>query len=164
MMLNIRFYYTRSVISPIWFGLHAGPRTTQSLILKTYWIISLRSVLHCQIHNCVKCLRFSASPLQPLMADLPPSRFQTVRAFQSAGIDFAVSFSAKLNSTRNARSTKGYLALFVCKTTKAVHFELVSELNIASLLAAFNRFASRRGLHHDVYSVNGTTFVGAARH
>ncbi|XP_045449608.1 uncharacterized protein LOC123658209 [Melitaea cinxia] len=44
---------------------------------------------------------------------------------------------------------------------KAVHLELVTDLSKDAFLAAFNRFISRRGKPQNIYSDNGTTFVGA---
>ncbi|XP_018406148.1 PREDICTED: uncharacterized protein LOC108782372 [Cyphomyrmex costatus] len=44
---------------------------------------------------------------------------------------------------------------------KAVHLEAVSDLTTEAFLNAFKRFISRRGKPTDVYSDNGTNFVGA---
>ncbi|KYN50050.1 hypothetical protein ALC62_00077, partial [Cyphomyrmex costatus] len=54
-----------------------------------------------------------------------------------------------------------YLAIFICLATKAVHFELVSDLTATAFLNALKRFISRRGKCITLYSDNGTTFVGA---
>lgn len=143
-------------------SLHSGPRTTQSIILQKFWIISLRSLLRSRIRNCLTCFRFRTSPVQPLMASLPSHRVTPLRAFQAVGVDFAGPFNVKINNLRNSRSVKGYLCIFVCMSTKAVHLECVSDLTTDAFLAAFDRFISRRGLPSDVYSDNGTNFVGAA--
>ena len=45
--------------------------------------------------------------------------------------------------------------------TKAVHIEVTSDLSTDGFLAAFRRFTSRRGIPSEVYSDNGTNFVGA---
>jgi hypothetical protein len=62
---------------------------------------------------------------------------------------------------RGHKSYKAYIALFVCMATKAVHLEVVSDLTTTAFLLAYRRFVSRRGLCAEVYSDNGTTFVGA---
>ena len=58
---------------------------------------------------------------------------------------------------------KTYICIFVCFSTKAVHLEPVSYLTIEAFLAAFTRFAARRGCPSHVFSDNGTNFVGANR-
>lgn len=144
-------------------SLHGGPRIVQSLIQQKYWIISLRNLLRHRIHKCVRCLRFNAKPSQPLMADLPATRFSQIRAFFKVGVDFGGPFNVKEHNRRNAKCTKGYLCLFVCLSTKAVHLELVSDLSTPAFLAAFDRFIARRGLPSDIYSDNGTNFYGGFR-
>lgn len=51
--------------------------------------------------------------------------------------------------------------MFICLTVKAIHIECVDGLSTDAFLAAFRRFVSRRGLPSDMYSDNGTNFVGA---
>ncbi|XP_071580298.1 uncharacterized protein, partial [Temnothorax nylanderi] len=59
--------------------------------------------------------------------------------------------------------SKHYVAVFVCLATKAIHLESVEDYSTDGFLAAFQRFVSRRGLPSDMYSDNGTNFVGADR-
>ncbi|GFW69178.1 integrase catalytic domain-containing protein [Trichonephila clavipes] len=61
------------------------------------------------------------------------------------------------------KSTKGYIALFVCLATKAVNIEAVGDLTTDSFIAALRRFSARRGAPRHIYSDNGTNFVGARR-
>ncbi|CAI6358506.1 unnamed protein product [Macrosiphum euphorbiae] len=60
---------------------HSGPRVMISLILRQYWIIAIRSVVHEVVTKCYACVRLAAKPPQPLMADLPAARVQQVRPF-----------------------------------------------------------------------------------
>ena len=55
------------------------------------------------------------------------------------------------------------MCLFVCFATKAIHLEAVSSLSTPAFLAAFSRFFARRGCPKDMYSDNGTNFVGASK-
>ncbi|KAL0809309.1 hypothetical protein ABMA28_011520 [Loxostege sticticalis] len=47
--------------------------------------------------------------------------------------------------------------------TRAVHIEVVSDLTAQGFLAAFRRFVSRRGHCSQIWSDNGTNFVGASK-
>ncbi|XP_039285255.1 uncharacterized protein LOC120351528 [Nilaparvata lugens] len=144
-------------------NLHVGPHTTQSLVARKYWIISARNLIRSRLHHCVRCTRMRAQPQQPIMSDLPHFRVNASSVFVHVGVDFAGPFNMKCSSLKKPRVYKGYLALFICLAVKAVHLEYVSELTTESFLAAFDRFASRRGLPSHVYSDNGLNFVGAAK-
>lgn len=55
------------------------------------------------------------------------------------------------------------MCIFVCFCTKAVHLELVSSLTTEAFLATLKRFIARRGKPSDIFSDNGTNFVGAVK-
>ncbi|GFT68630.1 integrase catalytic domain-containing protein [Trichonephila clavipes] len=69
----------------------------------------------------------------------------------------------KCNKGRGTKSTNGYIALFVCLATKAVHIEAVGDLTTDSFIAALCSFSARRGAPRHIYSDNGTNFVGVCR-
>lgn len=52
--------------------------------------------------------------------------------------------------------------MFVCLSTRAIHLEVVTDYSASAFLAAFHRFAARRGLPSRMCSDQGTTFVGAS--
>ncbi|XP_065356163.1 uncharacterized protein LOC135950555 [Calliphora vicina] len=97
------------------------------------------------------------------MAALPMSRTIISRPFNITGVDFAGPFDIRNYIGRACLITKGYVCVFVCFANKAIHLEAVSSLSTLAFLAAFSRFVSRRGYPKDVYSDNGTNFVGASR-
>lgn len=47
--------------------------------------------------------------------------------------------------------------------TKAVHLEIVSDMTTDAFLNAFKRFIGRRGKPANMFSDNGTNFIGANR-
>lgn len=145
------------------FSCHSGTRLMISLILRQFWILSVRRVIGIEIKSCVTCVRLSAVNPQPVMADLPPSRVVQCRPFSKVGIDFAGPLRMKELKLRKAREYKVYISVFVCMTVKAVHLEIVTDLSTTAFLAAFDRFVARRGLPTDIYSDCGTNFVGALR-
>jgi hypothetical protein len=83
--------------------------------------------------------------------------------FLTTGVDFAGPINMRKGSTRSKTVQRCYIAIFMCFTTKAKHIELVTDLTSQAFIAALRRFTARRGHVHDMYSDNGTTFVGASR-
>ncbi|XP_044747591.1 uncharacterized protein LOC123308803 [Coccinella septempunctata] len=98
------------------------------------------------------------------MGNLPKSRFSTIKAFLHCGCDYAGPFTiAPMRKYRGQKTSKAYICLFVCHSTKAVHLELANDLSYESFLAALQRFIARRGRCTDLYCDNGTNFVGTNR-
>ncbi|GFS57781.1 integrase catalytic domain-containing protein [Trichonephila clavipes] len=95
------------------------------------------------------------------MGNLPKHRVMLEISFFSCRIDYAGPVLIKCNKGRGTKSTKGYIALFVCLATKAVHIEAVGDLTTDSFIAALRRFSPRRGAPRHIYSDNGTSFVRA---
>ena len=97
------------------------------------------------------------------MGDLPEERIDVpTRAFKNMGLDFAGPFYASQAARPEVRTKPTWLCLFVCFASKAVHFEFVSDITTLKCMAAIRRFVSRRGCPSQVFSDNGTNFVGAA--
>ena len=91
--------------------------------------------------------------------------FQTTpcRPFTRTGVDYAGPFNVRVSPGRGQKRYKGYVAIFVCCVTRAIHIEFVSEYTSEAFLAACQRFKNRRGLPAHIYSDNGTTFQGAEK-
>lgn len=115
------------------------------------------------VRQCVTCARYRANSPNQLMGQLPASRVTPSRAFLHCGVDFAGPISIRVSKGRGNKSYKGYICLFVCMATKAIHLEAVSDLTSQSFIAAFKRLVARRGHVSDMWSDNGTNFVGAAK-
>jgi hypothetical protein len=143
--------------------LHAGTQLCTSFIRQRYWVMDVWRAVRAAIHTCVTCIRYSKRTAEQLMGNLPVHRVTMQRAFQSAGVDYAGPISIKARAGRSKIIEKGYLAIFVCTATKAIHVEVVSDLTALAFLSAFVRFTARRGHCSHLYSDNGTTFVGANR-
>lgn len=141
---------------------HAAPQNTLANFRLRYWPIDGMREVKSVIHQCLICFRFKAKPMTQLMGDLPKERFSITRPFMHTGVDFAGPFHLKPSKVRSKTTLKGYLALFVCLTTKAVHLELVSSLTTDDFLQTLRRFIARRGLPQVIFSDNGTNFQGAS--
>lgn len=115
-------------------------------------------------HACITCFKNKLKILDPIMGDLPKLRVdQPMRSFENADVNYAGPIMMKINSRRSSPLQKAYVCIFVCLATKAVHIELVCDLTTDAFIAALTRFISRRGKCKNMYSDNGTNFVGANR-
>ncbi|XP_029166209.1 uncharacterized protein LOC114937015 [Nylanderia fulva] len=143
--------------------LHGGVQMTLGLLRLRFWVPRGRTVVKQQLHRCVTCTRWRAATPQPPMGNLPRDRVTPTRPFLSTGLDYAGPIFIRTSKGRGHRSQRGYIAVFVCFWSKAIHLEVVSDYSSEAFIAALRRFVSRRGLCTDMYSDCGTTFVGADR-
>ncbi|XP_037942682.1 uncharacterized protein LOC119675547 [Teleopsis dalmanni] len=128
-----------------------------------YWIFGLKNLIKKCIRECVRCTRYKALKQKQLMGDLPEYRVNVSAPFAHCGVDYAGPLLIKCSKGRGQKTFKGYVAVFVCMATKALHLELVSDMTSDSFLAALKRLFARRGKCSHVYSDNGTNFVGASK-
>jgi hypothetical protein len=141
--------------------MHAGTGATLSAIRCKYWPVSGRNSVRQVLRRCISCYRTNPKAMTPVMGNLPACRLQPCRPFIKSGVNYAGPFIIKEGVYKRKRLLKAYIALFVCMTTKAVHIELVSDLTTDAFLATLKRFIARRGIVTDLFSDNGTNFVGA---
>lgn len=157
--------------------MHGGPQACIAILRQRFWIINLRRAVRRFIgQNCTICIRHRKSTAVQLMGQLPAARVTPALPFSRVGIDFAGPFTlrktastaiqlrtaAKYKSTyREPHTTvKGWIVVFVCLVTRAVHLDVVRGLTVEHFLDALIRFTSRRGMCSEIWSDNGTTFVG----
>ncbi|XP_055522990.1 uncharacterized protein LOC129717170 [Wyeomyia smithii] len=123
--------------------LHAGPQLLLSVVRLRFWPLGGRSLARQIIHKCLKCFRSKPSAVP----------------FSRTGVDYFGPVFVRPLPRRPA--VKAYVAIFICLCTKAVHMELVTDLSTERFLQALRRFVGRRGRCSDIFSDNGTNFVGA---
>ena len=58
---------------------------------------------------------------------------------------------------------KRYVALFTCRSSRAIHLEPVKDMGTDSFINSLCRFVCRRGPVRSIQSDNGSNFVGAER-
>ena len=142
-------------------ALHGGFHLTHAYAMRRAWIVGGRTLIKRQLRKCTVCLRTSQRPLQQLMAPLPAARVTPSRPFNRTGVDYAGPYHVLRSKGRGTASSKGYVAVFVCLVTKAIHLELVGDLTTESFLGALSRFIGRRGRPAELWSDNATNFRGA---
>ena len=137
--------------------LHGGTQLTLGMIRQNYWIIGGRTPVRSYILKCVVCARHRGIRAH----QLPTARLTPARAFLNSEVDYAGPISLKSWKGRGHKSYKGWLVIFVCMATSAVHIEIVSDYTSNGFISAYRRFLSRRGTYKTLYSDCGTNFLGA---
>ncbi|XP_062713800.1 uncharacterized protein LOC134290641 [Aedes albopictus] len=154
-------YITRLVVD--WYHRdykHANDETVINEIKQKFHISKLRGRLSFVKKNCSWCRVYKAVPTVPQMASLPPERLTPfVRPFSYVGIDYFGPYLVKIGRA----SVKRWVALFTCLTIRAIHLEIAATLSTDSCKKAIRRFIARRGAPLEVFTDNGTNFVGAGR-
>ncbi|CAH2240150.1 jg20697 [Pararge aegeria aegeria] len=145
--------------------LHGGYAMMMNYLRSRYWIVGLKQLVKKCGRQCVTCTRHKSLTTQPQMGNLPEVRVNPgpPQPFKCSGVDYAGPIQIRTSKGRGHRSYKGYICLFICMKTKAVHLEAVSDLTSSGFLSAFRRFTSRRGKCAEIWSDNGLNFVEAAR-
>lgn len=154
--LLIQHYHSQQVM-------HGGVQITLRALREKYWIIHMRRQVQKLIHKCIVCYRTKKLLLTQRMAELPSFRTRQARPFTFVGTDYAGYFEIKASERKNAPTTKAYIALFMCLTTKAFHLEVACDLSSAEFIMVFENFIARRGIPNTVWSDNATNYIGAER-
>lgn len=109
---------------------------------------------------------FRTKPLinQPIIGNLSAYKIDIQRGFNTCGVDFSGPISIKCSVGRNAPMSKGYICLFICFVSIAVHIELVSDLITNTFIIYSSSSAVfRRGVCKTIFSDNAINFVGVSR-
>lgn len=137
---------------------HSGVEQVVAKVRRLYWIPRIRILAKDVIRNCVDCKIARAKPAVPKIGQLPPAR---VTDFHSVFHITACDYFGPLLIKRGRCREKRWGCLFTCLSIRAIHLELVSSLETDTFILALRRFIARRGPPAEMYSDNGTNFVGA---
>ena len=142
--------------------LHAGVKETLTEVRSSFWLVLGRLFVHHIIHDCVICRKSEGRPYQ----GVPPPpllefRVKWLRPFQFTGVDFAGPLYVKSFPKREGR--KAWLCLYTCAVNRAVHLNLVPDLNTLIFLRRFKWFTSPCGGPAKMISDNGKTFKSASK-
>ncbi|UYV79999.1 hypothetical protein LAZ67_18001367, partial [Cordylochernes scorpioides] len=143
--------------------LHGSVHLMLSTLRQKYLMLRAEDQVKRCIGECVTCCRFIRVTQGQLMSDLPKERLTPGKPFSISVVDYAGPVNLRLSKGRGRKTEKGYICLFVCFMTRAVHLELVTDASTPTFMSAFKRFVARRGHCTRLYSDQKTNFVGAAR-
>ena len=162
-LLNKKHHLTTLIVTDAHHRiLHGGVKDTLTELRSAYWLIRGRQFIRQLIHRCVVCRRQEGRPYQGVISPpLPEYRVRRSRPFQYTGVDFAGPLYIKQSTALN--TTKVWLCLYTCAVTRAVHLDLVSDMNASTFIRSFQRFTARRGIPNKIISDNGKTFKSASK-
>ncbi|KAL0177187.1 hypothetical protein M9458_026081, partial [Cirrhinus mrigala] len=137
--------------------LHPGPERVLVELKRHFWILRGRAAIKkCQL-ACTDCQKWRAQPKIPMMADLPPARLRLYKPpFSSTEMDCFGPFTVKIGR----QTEKRWGIVFKCMTTRCLHLDLLESLDSDAFLMSLRRFIARRGKPFELFSDNGTNFVG----
>ncbi|XP_055641202.1 uncharacterized protein LOC129778361 isoform X1 [Toxorhynchites rutilus septentrionalis] len=137
---------------------HTNRETVMNELRQRFWTPNARTAIRQATNKCVWCRVHRCQPRIPRMAPLPVQRVTPyLRPFSSVGIDYL----GPIEVTVGRRREKRWVAVFTCLAVRAVHLEVVPSLSTQSCLMAIRRFCCKRGVPQEIFSDNGTCFVGA---
>lgn len=113
---------------------HGGKALTLTILRQRFWILGGANSIRHEIYKCIRCHRYKARAEKQQMGNLPQARISPSKPFTHCGVDYAGPFGIKMSSGRGCKTYKGYIALFVCMATKAVHLEAVGGLTAEAFI------------------------------
>ncbi|XP_065094088.1 uncharacterized protein LOC135714635 [Ochlerotatus camptorhynchus] len=139
---------------------HANGETVVNEVRQKFHVPKLRVQLRLIKKRCMLCHVYKATPVMPKMGPLPSVRLEPfVRPFTYVGVDIFGPYLIRIGRS----AVKRWVCLFTCLTVRAIHLEVVASLSTDSCKKVIRRFIARRGSPQEIYSDNGTNFVGANR-
>lgn len=147
--------------------MHGGVQAMMRFIREAFWIPRLRHEARLFVNTCKQCKREAHETAKQIISELPEVRLKPAKAFQNVGVDMAGPYNMRITNKINMNTRmrqlpeiKGWIAVFVCLVTRAIHLEPTEGMSTEDFLAAYQRFVSRRGNPDKIYSDNGSNFIG----
>lgn len=120
---------------------HGNVQIMLHYVRAKYWINQSKRAALSVIKTCVRCVRFGQIDRRKLMADLPEERLIDVPPFTNCGVDFFGPIRIKKFEGRCNTILQGYVAVFICMSSKSIHLECCTDLTTEKFIWALTRFA-----------------------
>eukprot|EP00794_Sanderia_malayensis_P016165 gene16165-biopygen13734 len=138
---------------------HNKLRSTLTELRGRFWVPRGRQQVKRVVGKCQICKRLEGKAFKPPpTTELPSFRVTETLPFSNTGVDFAGPLYVKNNT---GEMVKVYITLFTCCVTRAVHLELISDLQTSTFVNCLRRFCARRGTPRLINTDNGLTFKAA---
>lgn len=122
---------------------HLKPiQTFLSILRWDYWPINGKNAIRSVLLKCITYYKIKPFMSTQKMVNLPQDNVATNHAFSICSVDYAGPFHVKIGKLRNRAIVKGYMCLFLCFVSRAVHIQLASDLSTSTFLNCLKRFIS----------------------
>ena len=129
-----------------------------------FWSVHGRQQIRRVLLKCVKCKRLGGRHYSvPSTTRLPEFCLEENFAFRNVSVGFADSLFIKTGISDHCSAEKVYIPLFTCRSSRAVHMELVPDLIGGIFIKCFILLISRRGIPKLIVSDNAKTFKSASK-
>ncbi|XP_045022777.1 uncharacterized protein LOC116935689 [Daphnia magna] len=140
---------------------HVGTDFLHSKARQHFWILQGKELAKKIRFKCSTCIKTRAKLATQKMGDLPAARLDSYSApFTHVTLDY---FGPVETSAYRGRITKRYGLLLSCCVTRYVYLDLAQSLSTPDFLYCFRRFVGEYTKPSEVFSDNGTNFVGAEK-
>ena len=137
---------------------HQGRNSLLNTIRQNgYHILNGTRLVNSVIFKCIHCRKLRGKALTQKMADLPVFRVADQPPFTNVGMDCFGPFEVK----DNRKVLKKYGLLLTCMSSRAVHIEVLDDMSTDAFINGLRSFIALRGPVSNLYSDQGTNFVGA---
>ena len=119
--------------------MHNGVKEILTELRSSYWLVRRRQFVRKVIHCCLMCRKLEGRPFQSVPSPpLAEYRVRQSRPFCYTGVDFAGPLYVKQSVI--SKRGKVWLCLYTCFVTRAVHLDLVPNLNALTFSQKFQTF------------------------
>ena len=136
---------------------HGGANHMVMASRNKYWFLRANKLAQSVRRKCQNCMFYDRKPLTAPEATLPPERITPAYPFEITGLDFAGPLTG-IGKSAEERQQKYYILIFTCAVTRAVDFELTTQINREQFILAFDSFKAQKGKPRIIYSDNAQTF------
>jgi len=153
--LIVRYYHHKAR--------HQGRHVTHGAVREAgFHVRKGQSVIRKLISDCIVCKKLRAATEHQCMSELPAERLSPGPVFTAVGVDCFGHYLVHdgKSTRRTSASKKVWAVLFTCLSSRAVHIEPLTSLDISSFRLALRRFFSIRGQCKVMWSDNGTNLIG----
>lgn len=140
---------------------HVGTDFLHSKARQHFWILQGKELAKKIRFKCSTCIKTRAKLATQKMGDLPAARLDSYSApFTHVTLDY---FGPMETSAYRGRIIKRYGLLISCCVTRYVYLDLAQSFSTPDFLYCFRRFVGEYAKPSEVFSDNGTNFVGAEK-